>query len=139
MKRIYIALLFMLTLFGLSACGSSNDEFKEYFKSSYIETEDLANMLTNHKDKFRLIDLRTEAEVSQSYIPGANLFYNVYDQDALARLLTLDKNKYYVLQCNSQNRSGQTYNIMKQNGFKHIVYLMGGIEKWISEGRPLTR
>ena len=45
-------------------------------------------------------------------------------------LNVLDKEKPTIIICNSGNRSGIAYDLMKEAGFKKVYNVLGGIQAW---------
>lgn len=80
-----------------------------------------------------ILDVRTDAEVTEGIIPNA-IHLDIYrGQDFVAELEKLDKNKNYYVYCRSGNRSGQACKIMNQIGFDNTYNLMGGMLEWDGE------
>ncbi len=77
-----------------------------------------------------ILDVRTQEEVDDGYIPGA-LHLDIYrGQDFLDELEKLDKGKNYFVYCRTGNRSGQACGIMKGLGFQQTHNLLGGFREW---------
>ena len=53
-------------------------------------------------------------------------------------ILSLPKNETIVLYCRTNNRSSKTANILKENGFKEISVLEGGITEWVKNGNDIN-
>ena len=82
------------------------------------------------EDNSVILDVRTEAEVAQGYIPGA-IHLDIHGgPQFLEGLERLDKEKHYFIYCRVGGRSGQACMIMDQLGFKNTYNLLGGIKKW---------
>jgi len=83
----------------------------------------------------KLIDVRTDAEISQGKIPGA---------DALPlhllplRLSDLDKNATTVFYCHVGGRSAQAAAFAAGNGFTAVYNLQGGITAWAHADQPIV-
>lgn len=84
-------------------------------------------------DNAVILDVRTEEEVEEGYIPGAKNIDFYKGQEFIDEIEKLDKNKNYYVYCRSGNRSGQTCAIMDQKGFKDTNNLIGGFMKWEGE------
>lgn len=81
-------------------------------------------------DNAVVLDVRTEDEFDNGYIPNA-INIDIYEgQGFISKLKELDKNKTYFVYCRSGNRSGQACAIMNQLGFEKAYNLMGGIIEW---------
>lgn len=73
-----------------------------------------------------LLDVRTPSEFAAGHLEGA-LNVDFDNPTFTSEIQKLDKSKPYFLYCRSGNRSGQAITIMKQEGFKNISELEGGI------------
>jgi len=87
-------------------------------------------------ENFRLIDIRTDAEISQGVIDGTEVIP--------MHLIPLKMNEFsaddkVVIYCRSGNRSGQVCAFLSQNGAGSNAYnLRGGIISWVRSGYPLS-
>jgi adenylyltransferase/sulfurtransferase len=84
-------------------------------------------------DDFVLIDVREPHEYQIASIPGAQL---IPLGELPKRLNELDKNADIVAHCRSGARSQQAVNLMKQNGFKNVRNMTGGIIAWSDKVDP---
>lgn len=84
-----------------------------------------------------VLDVRTPDEFAEARIDGAVMidFYRDDFRDALAQL---DRDVPYVLYCRSGNRSGQTFEMMRDLGFTSVRDVDGGIVSWIDAGLPVV-
>lgn len=88
-------------------------------------TEQLEN-----DDNAVILDVRTDEEVEEGYIPNA-VHIDIYlGQGFLDEVKKLDKSKNYYVYCRSGNRSGQACALMGQLGFENIYNLLGGFNDW---------
>jgi phage shock protein E len=77
-----------------------------------------------------LLDVRTRDEYTSGFI-GDALNYNVLDSLSFIKQLSpLNKKKTYLLYCQSGRRSSKAMVIMKQQGFRKVYQLEGGISGW---------
>ncbi len=84
-------------------------------------------------DKFTLIDVREPHEYEIAKIPGARLI----PLGTLAgRLNELDPEADIVAHCKSGGRSQKAVDLLKQNGFKHVRNMTGGITAWSDKVDP---
>ena len=87
-------------------------------------------------ENFRLIDIRTDAEVAQGILDGAEIIP--------MHLIPLKANDFkdddkVVFYCRSGNRSGQVCAFLTQNGVGENAYnLRGGIITWARSGYPVV-
>lgn len=81
-----------------------------------------------------LLDLRTSPEIeSKGKIKGATQL-DFLDKNAEQKVAALDKSKTYLLYCAGGGRSGDCAELMQKLGFKDVVNLEGGIERWKKKG-----
>jgi rhodanese-related sulfurtransferase len=80
-----------------------------------------------------IIDVRTEEEFNEGYIPNA-LNMDIYKgQGFIYQIDELDKSKNCYVYCRSGGRSAQACNILKQMGFQNAYNLDGGFMDWQGE------
>ncbi|WP_027125423.1 rhodanese-like domain-containing protein [Gelidibacter mesophilus] len=77
-----------------------------------------------------ILDVRTEEEVSEGYIPEAINLDIHKGQEFLDEIKKLDTDKNYYVYCRSGARSGQACSIMNQLGFENAYNLIGGFSNW---------
>ncbi|CAM4232501.1 rhodanese-like domain-containing protein [Gillisia hiemivivida] len=80
-----------------------------------------------------ILDVRTEEEFIEGYIPTATNIDIYKGQGFLDEIEKLDKSKNYYVYCRSGARSAQACALMKQQGFDSAYNLMGGITDWDGE------
>ncbi len=98
----------------------SNTQFTEIQDTDYI-----------------LVDVRTAEEYESGHIQDA-VNFNFYSESFQNDILSLDKSASIVLYCRTQNRSTKTANYLKENGYKEITVLEGGITSWVKNGNDLV-
>ncbi len=81
-------------------------------------------------DNAFILDVRTQEEIEEGYIPNAANIDFYLGQDFINEVEKLDKNKNYYVYCRSGNRSGQACAIMNSVGFKNAYNLEGGFMNW---------
>lgn len=80
-----------------------------------------------------ILDVRTDEEVEEGYIPNA-VHIDIYmGQGFLDEVEKLDKSKNYYVYCRSGKRSSQACALMTQLGFDNIYNLLGGFNDWEGE------
>ena len=87
---------------------------------------------------FVLLDVRTPKEFQEERIRGA------VDVDFLSKtfreeLAKLDRGKTYLVYCRTGNRSNGALKVMKEEGFRDVYHLDGGIMKWKEAGLPTVK
>ena len=98
----------------------SDDQFTEIQDADYI-----------------LVDVRTAEEYESGHIQDA-VNFDFYSESFQNDILTLDKSSSIILYCRTQNRSTKTANYLKENGYKEITVLAGGITTWVKNGNDLV-
>ena len=94
--------------------------------------------LTEIKDtNYILVDVRTIEEYESGHIQDA-IHFDFYSELFQKEILTIDKSSSIILYCRTQNRSTKTANYLKENGYKEIAVLEGGITTWIKNGNDLV-
>ena len=81
-------------------------------------------------DNAFILDVRTEEEVQEGYIPEAKHLDFYKGQEFVDELEKLDRSKNYYVYCKSGNRSGQACRLMDQMGFENTNNLTGGFSQW---------
>ena len=85
---------------------------------------------------FILVDVRTTEEFESGHIQDA-VNFDFYSESFQKEILSLDKSSSIILYCRTQNRSTKTANFLKENGYKEITVLEGGITSWVKNGNDL--
>jgi len=87
---------------------------------------------------FVIIDVRSESEFSENHIENAVHIHN-NSPDLEKILLSLDKNRTYLLYCLVGGRSSSMFRKMIKLGFEKVYNLDDGILGWKSEGFELIK
>lgn len=93
-----------------------------------ITPEEVANHLVKG-EKVHIIDVRENAEAAAGMIPGAS---NLPLGQIALRKNELNKEKTYVIVCQSGNRSKAACGILEALGFK-VKDMIGGMNDWTGE------
>lgn len=80
-----------------------------------------------------ILDVRTEEEVEEGYIPNAKNIDIYKGQEFIDEIEKLEKDKNYYVYCRSGKRSAQACTIMDQKGFRNTYNLVGGFSEWEGE------
>lgn len=83
------------------------------------------------EENFVLVDVRATQEYEDSHIKGA---INIPVADLRTRYNELDPLKKTVLVCSSGNRSSLGSSILKQQGFRNVINLAGGMTGYSAAG-----
>lgn len=80
-----------------------------------------------------ILDVRTEEEVEEGYIPNSKNIDIYKGQDFINEVEKLDKSKHYYIYCRSGKRSSQACTLLDQMGFSETYNLRGGFSEWEGE------
>lgn len=84
-----------------------------------------------------ILDVRTPDEFADGALPNAiNINYN--DDQFQSNIKKLDVNKTYFVYCLSGGRSASAVSYMRDNGFKNVYELKGGIMAWKKDNLKVT-
>ncbi len=97
-----------------------------------LSQEEWVEQLNQDNNAF-ILDVRTDDEVADGYIPNAKQIDIYLGQGFLDGLEKLDKSKNYYVYCRSGNRSSQACAIMNSVGFESTYNLLGGFNDWEGE------
>ncbi|AFL80150.1 Rhodanese-related sulfurtransferase [Aequorivita sublithincola DSM 14238] len=84
-------------------------------------------------DNAVILDVRTDAEFEEGYIPGAIQIDIFNGAEFLQRAKQLDPHKNYYVYCRSGGRSGQACMLLNSVGVKNAYNLKGGIMEYKGE------
>ena len=101
-----------------------------FFQNLYdIVPTDAIKKIINHDNNIILIDVRTKNELDEIKIEGViniDFYSDKFEND----LLNLEIDKTYYLICRSGRRSGIATSLMRDNGFKDVYNIKGGMIEW---------
>lgn len=97
-----------------------------------LTQDEWAEQLANDPNAV-ILDVRTDDEVDQGYIPNAKHIDIYLGDEFIEQVDALDKSKNYYVYCRSGKRSGQACTIMNQLGFENAYNLMGGFMDWAGD------
>ena len=124
MNRIVV-----LSLIFIFSCEIINSpEINIISESDFVEIQD---------SDYTLIDVRTQDEFDLGHIDSA-INLDFYSETFQNEILSLPKNEKIVLYCRTNNRSSKTATILKENGYKDIFVIRGGITEWVKNGNDIN-
>ncbi len=97
-----------------------------------ITQEEWQELITKD-DNAVILDVRTEEEVEDGFIPNMLNIDIRLGQGFLDEVEKLDKSKNYYIYCRSGARSAQACTLMSQMGFETTYNLIGGFMNWNGE------
>ena len=109
----------------------------QIFESNEINVISAAQFTEIQDSDYILVDVRTIEEHESGHIQDA-VNFDFYSESFQKEILSLDKSASIVLYCRTQNRSTKTANYLKENGYKEITVLEGGITSWVKNGNDLV-
>ena len=121
-----IAILSLILAFSCEQLNPS--EIIIISESDFIELRD---------SEYTLIDVRTKDEFDLGHIDSA-INLDFYSDSFQNDILSLPKNETIVLYCRTNNRSNKTATILKENGYKEILVIRGGITEWVKNGNDIN-
>ena len=124
MNRIAILSL----IFSFSCELLSSPEINIISESDFIELQD---------SDYTLIDVRTQDEFDLGHINSA-INLDFYSDTFKNDILSLPKNETIVLYCRTNNRSSKTATILKENGYRDVLVIKGGITEWVKNGNDIN-
>lgn len=142
MKRSTVVSLIFSLLVGLTACAPATDGTANQDE----HTSETANAATEIRPSIQqidvlgfqnkmkaentvILDVRTPAEVQEGMIEGA-IAIDISASNFEKKVGELDKDKTYLVYCQSGGRSNRACEIMAHIGFKDLYNLKGGYMGW---------
>ena len=123
---IRIAILSLILAFSCEQINPS--EINIISESDFIELQD---------SDYTLIDVRTQEEFDLGHIDSA-INLDFYSDSFQNDILSLPKNETIVIYCRTNNRSSKTAAILKENGYREILVIRGGITEWVKKGNDIN-
>ena len=100
-----------------------------------IDVSELSQQLENAPEKFKLIDVRTPAEVARGKIAGSeNLPLHVIP----LKVDDFSNDEKIIFYCQTGARSAQACAFMTSKGIDNVYNLRGGIVTWAQMGLPIA-
>ena len=141
MKKLLLVLLVLLitTVVVTGGCVGSEQETPTQIIENVTPQEAFTLIQDNQNNPdFVIIDVRTPEEFADGHIEDAiNLDY--YSETFRDELNKLDKDKKYLIYCQSGNRSGKALAIMEELNFREVYNMSGGILEWEAEALPTVK
>jgi rhodanese-related sulfurtransferase len=125
MKNVYFLFLF----FAFTSCHSQPTTITK-MKPDEFEKAITANNM-------QVLDVRTAAEFNTGHIKSSLQADWTKQEQFLDRIQYVDKDKPVYVYCLVGGRSAAAAEWMRNNGFKTVVELLGGINAWKAAAKPL--
>lgn len=127
MRKIVFSITAIL-IASITACSSGQTS------KTTLEAKEFQAKINNTENAV-ILDVRTPEEFNEGHLANStNINWN--DSDAEIKLKGLDPTKTYFVYCLSGGRSSGAANFLRENGFKEVYELAGGIMKWRSASLP---
>jgi len=123
-----IRIVFLSLIFVFACEPLNSPEINIITESDFIELRG---------SDYTLIDVRTQDEFDLGHIDSA-INLDFYSDTFQNENLSLPKNEKIVLYCRTSNRSSKTATILKQNGYRDILVISGGITEWVKNGNDIN-
>src|SRR4026209_2241273 len=111
-------------------CGIPDEPVNPAVNPDEVTVQDMKKALDDVKLGIKVIDVREPDEYQIAHIDGVPLF----PLSTLPQKFTdLDPNQQYYIHCKSGVRSMKALNFLREQGFKHVKSVKGGILAWADE------
>jgi rhodanese-related sulfurtransferase len=125
MKNVWLSLL----LFYAATCEGQQDSSRKLAPDAFEKGMARADI--------QVLDVRTSGEYRSGHIKDA-LLADWNDKSQFnERIQYVDKDKPVYIYCLAGGRSAAAADWMRQNGFKNVLELLGGMNAWKKENKPV--
>jgi adenylyltransferase/sulfurtransferase len=114
-------------------CGPSADCAPSLMNTDEVTVQDLKRALDNPSLGIHVIDVREPDEHQTANIPGTRLLPL---SQLASRFQELERDRQYYLHCQAGVRSMRALQFLRQQGFKHLKSVKGGLQAWNEEIEP---
>jgi adenylyltransferase/sulfurtransferase len=111
-------------------CGISSEPPAPQTHPDEVTVQEMKRALDDPKLGISVIDVREPDEFQIAHVPGVPLFPL---GDLPKRFAELDPNQQYYIHCKSGVRSMKALRFLKEQGFKYVKSVKGGISAWADE------
>lgn len=121
----------ILALSGIAAQGAAR-------QPNEVNVSEAAELIKKKPENLVILDVRTPAEFSGGHIPNArnmDFFGGSFDMD----ITKLPKDDTILVYCRSGKRSAGAAEILEEAGFKNVLHMADGMEKWEKAGLPVEK
>jgi adenylyltransferase/sulfurtransferase len=111
-------------------CGITPEPAAPTANPDEVTVQDMKRALDNPALNIRIIDVREPDEYQIAHVDGVPLYpMSVLQQ----RFTELDPNQQYYIHCKSGVRSLRALQFLREQGFKYLKSVKGGISAWADE------
>jgi len=111
-------------------CGITPEPETTAMHPDEVTVQDMKRVLDDPKLGVKVIDVREPDEYEIAHVEGAQLLPLSQLQ---ARFTELDPNQQYYIHCHHGGRSMRALQYLRQQGFKYLKNVKGGIAAWSDE------
>lgn len=104
-----------------------------------ISVEEAISLIDANSENpaFTILDVRTPEEYEPAHIENS-FNRNYYDTDFEQQMDSLNKERIYLIYCQSGGRSGASLQLMESLGFQTVYNMLGGMNSWDAANHPTT-
>jgi rhodanese-related sulfurtransferase len=151
MKTVYTLMIALLTLNVVNAQFRVKDNWARALLATSLDANGLgtdtihksitdvqADSLIKANDSnedFIILDVRTADEFKLGHLKNAENI-DFFDTNFNAMINVLDRDKIYLVHCQSGGRSLQAFNLMVSMKFREVYNMLKGFNKWKNDGFP---
>jgi thioredoxin len=132
MKNVRIVSILLLLLLASMGLEAQNGNTTEPLTFEAFEVK-----LKQAGSKAQILDARSEEEYRQNHLIAAISFSVANDEDFQAKTKNLEKENPVFVYSIGNGRSGTLAKKLRENGFRDVTELPGGLSKWVGLGRPV--
>src|SRR5258706_1282033 len=111
-------------------CGITPEPAESSANPDEVTVQEMKRALTDKKAGIQVIDVREPDEYEIAHVDGVPLYPLSTIQQ---RFTELYPNQKYYIHCNSGVRSSQALGFLREQGFKYLKSVKGGISAWADE------
>lgn len=138
---IFVMLIVGLVSMTISAQDTSNAVESGASSGSaqvrHVSVQEAKEIIDNNPD-IVILDVRTPVEFKLGHLDHA-ININYYSFSFKEKIRKLDRNKTYLVHCQTGVRSGKTLPIMKRAGFTNVLHMDKGYKDWKNRGLPISK
>jgi adenylyltransferase/sulfurtransferase len=111
-------------------CGITPKPATPAMNTDEVTVQDMKKALDDPKLGIKVVDVREPDECKIARVKGASLLPL---SELPKRFTELDPNQPYYIHCKSGGRSMKVLKFLREQGFKHLKSVKGGITAWSDE------
>lgn len=135
-KKLFTFYLFLISIFLIPGCNY----FFPPLSGDKITVEEASGFLNKNKGnpEVILLDVRTKKEFDSLNIENSiNLDFSLPDFPEMTG--KLDKENRYIIVDQNGKKAAMAFELMKEQRFSKVHYMIGGINEWVKNNLPVTK